>query len=233
MNITSSVAYIATIYFLSLIHIRTLANETSDTQTVGADAVVVTEGAAVLAGDQGLDVAAHGARHPVLGEGRRLGQQRHAGGLEQHLVPLVGGLDGGGGGLHSDNLALSEGLGLGGGEGGGCVVSTGALQELLAVITHGALLSRVLPLEDRTGAFRHRMEFLIGDHQMSDPIIDHMWGVDRGRPRGQTVRQTPLSRGRGRGGGSGRAGGLRGHETGGGDGDQLPCLRGLDQHKPA
>lgn len=191
MNITSSVAYIATIYFLSLIHIRTLANETSDTQTVGADAVIVAEGAAVLAGDQRLYVAANGARHPVLGEGRRLGQKRHTRGLEQHLIPFVGGLGGDGGGLQSDNLALAEGLRFDGGEGSGAVVSDGgrALKEVLALITHGALISRVLPLEDRTRAFGHRMELLVGDHQLPDPIMgEDVRRVDRGRPRGQTVR---------------------------------------------
>ena len=114
----------------------TLANQTCEAEATGAYAVIVTEGAAVLAGHQGLDVAAHGARDPVLGQGRGLGQQRDARGLEHHLVALVvGGL--GGGGLYSDNLAL---LGLGGKEDLAWAWLR-ALKEVLALITEGTLLS--------------------------------------------------------------------------------------------
>ena len=111
----------------------TLANKTSEAQATSADAVIVTEGPAVLAGHQGLDVAAHGARDPVLGRG--LGQQRHAGGLEHHLVALVvsRGL-GGGGGLHSDHR------GLGGEEDLACA-GLRTLEEVLALITERTLLS--------------------------------------------------------------------------------------------
>ena len=113
----------------------TLTNKTCEAKATGADAVIVTEGAAVLARHQGLDVAAHGARDTVLGQGRGLGQQRDSGGLEHHLVALViGGL--GGGGLYSDNLAL---WGLGGEED---MARAGlrALKEVLALITEGTLL---------------------------------------------------------------------------------------------
>ena len=139
----------------------------------------MAEGSTVLAGDQGLDVAAHGARHPVGSQGWGLWQQRHPGGLEHHLVPLVvGGLDGGvggGGGLDSDNLAVGDVMRLGGGEDAGAVVSAGGgggvLKEVLSLITDRALLSRVMPLEHRPGALRNRREFLVGDHHMPDPIM--------------------------------------------------------------
>ena len=137
----------------------------------------MAEGSTVLAGDQGLDVAAHGARHPVRGQGRGLGQQRHPGGLEHHLVPLVvSGLDGGvgcSGGLDSDDLALGDVMRLDGGEDAGALVSAGGgggvLKEVLSLIT--ALLSRVMPLKHRPGALRNRREFLVGDHHMPDPIM--------------------------------------------------------------
>ena len=73
-----------------------LADEARDAQLGGADAVVVAEGAAALAGDHGLHVAGHRAhaararRVSVRRQARRLRQQRHAVRLEHHLVPLVG-----------------------------------------------------------------------------------------------------------------------------------------------
>ena len=42
------------------------SDETGEADLVVADTIVVTEGAAVLARHQGRDVAAHGARDPVL-----------------------------------------------------------------------------------------------------------------------------------------------------------------------
>ena len=122
----------------------TLANKTSEAQATGADTVIMTEGPAVLARHQGLDVAAHGARDPVLGEGRGLGQKRHSRGLEHHLVSLVVGSLGGGCGLHSDNLALGDVLGLRGGGHLTCAglsAWAGGLKKLLTLITEGTLLS--------------------------------------------------------------------------------------------